>query len=84
MEDLEMAIKEECSAAAVISSSGDIVTADFLLPASVRQSNEESRYGKRSSELQDAVYTIHKNSVLPIHPVLDMSKYSANRTIYMI
>ena len=42
-----MAIKEECSAAAVISSSGDIVTADFLLPASVRQSNE-SRYGERS------------------------------------
>ena len=65
----------------VISSSGDMVTADFLLPASVRQSNEESRYWKRSSEDQDEIYEIHKNSVLPIRPVLNLSKYSTNRII---
>ena len=45
MEDLEMAIKEECSAAAVISSSGDIVTADFL-PASVGNQMKKADMGR--------------------------------------
>ena len=60
---------------------GDMVTADFLIPANVRQSNEQSRFWKRSSEDQAEKYEIHKNSVLPIRPVLSLSKYSTNRTI---
>ena len=65
----------------VTRTSGDMVTADFLIPANVRQSNEQSRFWKRSSEDQAEKYEIHKNSVLPIQPVLSLSKYSTNRTI---
>ena len=65
----------------VTGTSGDMVTADFLVPANVRQSSEKSRYWKRSSEDQDETYEIHKNSVLPILPVLWFSKYSTNRNI---
>ena len=49
---------------------GDMVTADFLIPAKVRQSKEQTRFWKRSSEDQDEKYTIHKNSVLSIRPML--------------
>ena len=61
--------------------SGDMVTADFLIPANIRKTNEKHRFWKRSSNDQNEKYEIHKNSVLPIRPVLLISKYSTNRTI---
>ena len=38
-------------------------------------------FWKRSSEDQDETFEIHKNSVLPIWPVLSFSNYSTNRNI---
>ena len=65
----------------VTSISGEMVTADFLIPAKIRQTNEQFRFWKRSSEDQKEKYEIHKNSVPPIRPMLSVSKYSTNRTI---
>ena len=65
----------------VLSVVGDQVTADFLVAANIRQSTEEARYWKRSSTEQNETYEISKHSILPICPVLAVSKYSTNRTV---
>ena len=57
------------------------MTVDFLISATLRQTNEQFRFWKWSPEDQNEKYEIHKNSVPPIRPMLPVSKYSTNRTI---
>ena len=50
------------------------------MPANL-QGEDDKRFWKRSSEDQNEKYTIHQSSILPVRPVLDVSKYSTNRNI---
>ena len=64
----------------IVAIDDDYITADFFVPANL-QGEDDKRFWKRSSEDQNEKYTIHQSSILPVRPVLDVSKYSTNRNI---
>ena len=64
----------------IVAIDDDYITADFFVAANL-QGEDDKRFWKRSSDDQNEKYTIHKSSILPVHPVLDVSKYSTNRNV---
>ena len=60
----------------IVAIDDDYITADFFVAANL-QGEDDKRSWKRSSDDQN----IHKSSILPVHPVLDVSKYSTNRNV---
>ena len=60
---------------------GDHVNCDFMEPAHIRGSNDKRTLWKWPSSTKKDNQTIHKKSVLPIRPCLNVSKYSSMRVI---
>ena len=63
----------------IVAIDDDYIAADFFVAANLQE--DDKRFWKRSSDDQNEKYTIHKSSILPVRPVLDVSKYSTNRNV---
>ena len=65
----------------VIEVIGNTVRADFLVPATVLKMEEgESLWKRPSSDLREN-HILHRNSVLPIYPVMTINHYSTHRVV---
>ena len=65
----------------VIKVEDDYVEADFLIQASIAQMEKGSSLWKRPSLDRSERHKLHRSSVLPIRPVLELNRYSTHRTI---
>ena len=55
--------------------------ADFLIQAGVPQMNKNLSLWKRASIDGSERHRLHRSSVLPIRPVLELNKFCTNRII---
>ena len=63
----------------VIEDIGDTVRADFLGPATVLKMEKGKSLWQRPSSDQREHHILHRNSVLPIYPVMTINHYSTHR-----
>ena len=60
---------------------GDFVTIDFLAPIFLKQNVTEKSLWKKTSETAADIHSLETSSILPIRPVLHISKFSNRRII---
>ena len=65
----------------VKSVTGDTVEMDILVPAKVPNMKAEESIWKRPSLSCKSCYKLHRNSVLPFHPVITVNRYSTHRVM---
>ena len=65
----------------VIIVQGEYIEADFLLQVLIAQMKKDSSLWKRPLMNISERHKVHRSSIFPIYPVLELNRYSTHRTI---